>query len=119
MPLAEVQGTTLHFERYGANPAADRPPVVLIHGLGSSGADWAFQIPALAREHHLIVPDLRGSGLSAKPDGPYCIEAFAEDLWALLDHLRIGRAALVGFSLGGAVSSAMALQQPERSAPWS
>lgn len=107
MPLASVSGTEIHYDQHGAGEA-----VLLVHGLGSSGADWAFQLPALREHYRLIVPDLRGSGLSGKPTGPYRIERFAADLWELLDHLQIQQAHLVGFSLGGAVALEMALQRP-------
>lgn len=88
--------------------------VMLIHGLGSSGADWAFQVPALETRYRVILPDLRGSGHSSCPSGPYSIEQFARDLWALADSLGAGEVALVGFSLGGAVALEMALQRPDR-----
>lgn len=88
------------------------PPLLLIHGLGSSGDDWAFQIGPLAQRHRLIVPDLRGCGESASPPGRYSIAQFADDLWRLLDHLGEARPALLGFSMGGAVALEMALQRP-------
>lgn len=88
------------------------PPLLLIHGLGSSGADWAFQIGPLSRHFTLIVPDLRGCGGSEAPAGGYRIEQFADDLWRLLDRLQIARPSLVGFSMGGAVALEMALQRP-------
>lgn len=87
-------------------------PLLLIHGLGSSGADWAFQVPALESRFRLIVPDLRGSGHSAHAPGRYTIAGFAEDLWALLDRLDVPVANVAGFSLGGAVALEMALQRP-------
>ncbi len=107
--LASINGTELHYELHGSGP-----PLLLIHGLGSSGADWAFQVPALREHYKVILADLRGSGLSGKPDGPYSIEGFADDLWQLLSHLHIEHCHLVGFSLGGAVAMEMALQQPKR-----
>ena len=109
MPTLKLRDADLHYEALGSGPA-----LLLIHGLGSSGDDWAFQRDAFARAHALIVPDLRGSGRSSKPSGPYSIAGFAADLWALLDALRIDRVALLGFSLGGAVAFEMALQQPAR-----
>lgn len=109
MPLTSINGTELHFDSHG-----DGEALLLVHGLGSSGADWAFQVPALRQHFRLVVPDLRGAGLSGKPTGPYTLAGFAADLWALLDHLQIERCHLVGFSLGGAVALEMALQQPAR-----
>lgn len=107
MPEIELDRQRLHFQTFGAGP-----PLLLIHGLGSSGEDWAFQIEPLARRHLLVVPDLPGSGRSPAPDGPYCIQRFAGDLWRLLDALRLTEASLLGFSLGGAVALEMALQRP-------
>ena len=87
-------------------------PVLLIHGLGSSGDDWAFQIGPLAAHFLLIVPDLRGCGESQATPDRYSIEQFADDLWRLLDRLGVERPMLVGFSMGGAVALEMALQRP-------
>jgi pimeloyl-ACP methyl ester carboxylesterase len=107
--LALNDDADLHYECLGAGP-----PLLLIHGLGSSGDDWAFQRDAFSLAHTLIVPDLRGSGRSSKPRGPYSIAGFAADLWALLDALAIERVAVLGFSLGGAVALEMALLRPAR-----
>jgi 3-oxoadipate enol-lactonase len=101
------EGRPLHYLERGAGE-----PVMLLHGLGSSGADWALQVRVLERRFRVIVPDLPGSGHSA-PLGQYSIERFARTLWALADHLELGRVNLVGFSLGGAVGLEMALQRPD------
>ena len=87
-------------------------PVVLIHGLGSSAADWAFQVPALETRYRVIVPDLPGCGHSLPRPHGYGIDALARALWALLDGLGVEAPNLVGFSLGGAVALQMALQRP-------
>jgi 3-oxoadipate enol-lactonase len=102
------EGRPLHYLERGRGE-----PLLLIHGLGSSGADWAFQVAALERRFRVIVPDLPGSGHSAVPSGACSIEGFAQALWALCDHLGAGNLNIVGFSLGGAVSLEMALQRPE------
>lgn len=88
--------------------------LVLLHGLGSSGADWAFQVEALSEQFRLIAPDLRGSGLSDASPGPYRIDRFASDVWDLLDSLHEQRVHLLGFSMGGAVALEMALQRPNQ-----
>ncbi len=109
MPQFQLtDGCRLHWREAGAGP-----PLLLIHGLGSSGADWAFQVPALADRHRLLMPDLRGSGRSDRPPGRYRIEAMAADLWQLLDAEAGGPARVAGFSLGGAVALEMALQRPD------
>ncbi|HST28965.1 MAG TPA: alpha/beta hydrolase [Rudaea sp.] len=109
MPAREVNGASIYYECEGSGP-----PLLMIHGLGSSGDDWAFQREEFARHFTLILPDLRGSGRSAKPPDPYSIAQFAVDLWALLDALGIESTHLLGFSLGGAVAQEMALAQPAR-----
>ena len=87
-------------------------PLLLIHGLGSSGADWALQVQALEGRFRLVVPDLPGCGHSG-PLGKNCsIGQFAASLWALLDHLDAPQVNIAGFSLGGAVALEMALQRP-------
>jgi pimeloyl-ACP methyl ester carboxylesterase len=107
MAIIDLGDLRLQVRGYGSGP-----PVLLVHGLGSSGDDWAFQIGPLAQRFRLIVPDLRGCGASeATPDG-YSIARFADDLWRLLDRLAIQQPMLVGFSLGGAVALEMTLQRP-------
>lgn len=109
MPTILVNATELFYESIGHGS-----PLLLIHGLGSSGDDWAFQREDFSRSHRLILPDLRGSGRSAKPPGPYSIAQFAADLWRLLDALGVEYTSILGFSLGGAVALEMALTSPAR-----
>jgi 3-oxoadipate enol-lactonase len=87
--------------------------LLLIHGLGSSGADWEWQVRALERRFRVIVPDLPGSGFSSPIEGHFRISDVAQTLWALLDHLKITQTNIAGFSLGGAVALEMALQRPD------
>ena len=87
-------------------------PLLLIHGLGCSGADWAFQVAALEHRFRIIIPDLPGSGHSLPPRSEYTIAGFAGALWKLMDHLKIDRPNIVGFSLGGAVALEMATLRP-------
>ncbi len=102
------EGRPLHYLERGRGE-----PLLLIHGLGSSGADWAWQVAALERNYRVIVPDLPGSGHSAPLEGACSIEALAHSLWRLCDHLGLATLNVVGFSLGGAVSLEMAVQRPE------
>lgn len=99
----------LHVRSYGAGQ-----PLLLIHGLGSSGDDWAFQVGPLATHYLVIVPDLRSCGRSPRGAEPVSIAGFARELWALLDQMQIQHVHLAGFSMGGAVALEMALQQPAR-----
>jgi 3-oxoadipate enol-lactonase len=88
--------------------------LLLVHGLGCTGADWEVQVRALERRFRVITPDLPGSGYSSTIDDSYDIRDFAEVLWALLDHLKISHTNIAGFSFGGAVALEMALQRPDR-----
>lgn len=86
---------------------------MLVHGLGSGGADWAFQVEPLAQRFHVLVADLPGSGRSPPPPR-HGIPDYAESLLTRLAAEGIGRCGVLGFSLGGAVALEMALSAPER-----
>ncbi len=108
MPLfCNNKNPSIHYLIHGQGE-----PLLLIHGLGGSGTDWAFQVAALEKHFRVIVPDLPGSGRSPPPRDEYTIEGFAEALWSLLDHLGISRANIIGFSMGGAVALEMAACRP-------
>ncbi len=100
----------LHHEVLGA---AAGPPVVLLHGLGSSSTDWAFQRPAFASRYRVIVADLAGHGASTVPASA-TVEAMAADVEALLAAAGEPPAHVVGLSLGGCVALALALAAPAR-----
>jgi len=107
MPFFRNDELSIHYLERGRGE-----PLLLIHGLGSSGADWAFQVAALEHRFRIIVPDLPGSGHSSPPRSEYTIAGFAGALWELMDHLKIARPNIVGFSLGGAVALEMATLRP-------
>jgi pimeloyl-ACP methyl ester carboxylesterase len=88
--------------------------VVLIHGFPLAKEIWNAQIPELARKHRVIALDLRGMGGSSVVDGPYLMETLAGDVAAVMDHLSIDRATIVGHSLGGYVAFAFARMYVER-----
>jgi 3-oxoadipate enol-lactonase len=102
------QGEALHYRLRGRGEY-----LLLIHGLGSSGADWEWQARALEHHFRVLTPDLPGSGYSPPICGKYSIADMARSLWALLDHLQASRVNIIGFSLGGAVALEMALQRPQ------
>ncbi|MDP3859648.1 MAG: alpha/beta hydrolase [Stagnimonas sp.] len=105
---ALVNGARLRYVDQGQGP-----PLLLIHGLGASHADWDQQIAALSRIFRVIAPDLRGHG-DSDAQGPYSVERFATDLFQLVEQLGLGAHALIGHSMGGAVAMQMAILRPER-----
>jgi 3-oxoadipate enol-lactonase len=107
MPFFRDAESSIHYLERGRGE-----PLLLIHGLGCSGADWAFQVAALEHRFRLIIPDLPGSGHSSPPRSEYTIAGFANALWRLMDHLKVHQTNIVGFSLGGAVALEMATLRP-------
>jgi pimeloyl-ACP methyl ester carboxylesterase len=93
------------------------PAVVLLHGLGGSIYDWRHLLRPLARDYRVIAVDLLGSGESEIPGTEdYSVAAQARRVKAILDHLRIDRATLVGNSYGGGIALRFAQDWPERTA---
>jgi 3-oxoadipate enol-lactonase len=107
MPFFRDDDLSIHYLERGHGE-----PLLLIHGLGCSGADWAFQVAALENRFRIIIPDLPGSGHSRPPAAEYTIAGFANALWKLMDHLGLQTPNIVGFSLGGAVALEMATLRP-------
>ncbi|MEW4372479.1 alpha/beta fold hydrolase [Paenibacillus kandeliae] len=93
-------------------------PVVLLHGFFGSSAYWDEVVPLLNSHVRCIVPDLRGHGRSLAPEGSYRIEQMAEDIIALLDHLELDQAVVLGHSMGGYIALALAEQHSDRLQAW-
>jgi pimeloyl-ACP methyl ester carboxylesterase len=87
---------------------------VLLHGYGETGAMWVELAAELARDHTVVVPDLRGIGLSSRPATSYEKKTQAGDVAGVLDVLKIGKADLVTHDIGNMVGYAFAAQHPER-----
>jgi pimeloyl-ACP methyl ester carboxylesterase len=104
-----TNGTTLHVRVGGRGPA-----VVLLHGYGETGDMWAPMAADLTKDHTVVVPDLRGLGLSAKPAGGYDKKTQGADIAGVLDALKIERADLVAHDIGNMVGYAFAAQNPKR-----
>ncbi|MFD0428250.1 alpha/beta fold hydrolase [Streptomyces zhihengii] len=98
----------------GPTGSPGRAALLLIHGIGDSSATWSDLIPALARHHTVIAPDLLGHGGSDRPRADYSVAAYANGMRDLLGVLGIDRVTLVGHSLGGGVAMQFAYQFPER-----
>jgi pimeloyl-ACP methyl ester carboxylesterase len=109
--LAPVNGIDIAYTAAGSGM-----PVVLVHGFACGRRMWVHQMRDLARDHRVIAYDQRGHGRSTAPEGPddYSAVHLGRDLAGLLDHLRIERCHLVGFSLGGGPAIGVALSQPDR-----
>lgn len=89
--------------------------ILLLHGLGSTKADWDLQVGEFSKKFRVLAPDLRGHGNSTKPEdkSAYGIEKCAEDMQLLLKELEVQKCTVVGFSMGGAVAFEMAVRYPE------
>ena len=102
-----TNGTTLHVRAGGSGPA-----VVLLHGYGETGDMWSPLAAVLVKDHTVIVPDLRGMGSSARPNGGYDKKTQAHDIAGVLKALNIEHAALVTHDIGNMVGYALAVQYP-------
>jgi len=109
METITVNGIRLAYERLG-----NGAPLVLLHGYPLDHRLWDDIAPLLVDTFELIIPDLRGFGGSSIVDSSYTVEDIASDIAALLDHLEIPKAAIVGHSMGGYVALAFARLFPER-----
>jgi len=114
MPYTRRSGLRIHYEVAGSGP-----PLVLLHGYASSGWTHWFAsgwVPFLAGQHTLVVPDLRGHGLSQKPYSvsAYSIAALAADVLAVMDREGFHSAQVFGYSMGGMVALELLLSHPER-----
>jgi len=105
----QTNGTTLHVRMGGTGPA-----VVLIHGYGDTGDMWVPLATALAADHMVIVPDLRGMGLSAGATSGFTKKNQAEDIAGVLDALKVQRADVVGHDIGNMVAFAFAIAHQDR-----
>jgi pimeloyl-ACP methyl ester carboxylesterase len=108
-----TNGTSLYVRVGGAGPA-----VVLLHGFGDTGDMWAPLAAIVVKDHTVIVPDLRGMGLSAHPETGYTKKNQAVDIAGVLDRLKIDKAALVTHDIGNMVGYAFAVQFPSRVTRW-
>jgi pimeloyl-ACP methyl ester carboxylesterase len=108
-----TNGTALYVRIGGAGPA-----VLLLHGFGDTGDMWAPVAARLVKDHTVIVPDLRGMGLSAHPESGYEKKNQAVDIAGLLDALKVQRTDLVTHDIGNMVGYAFAAQYPARVTRW-
>lgn len=111
----EAGGYRLHYlEALPTQSGPDRP-LVLIHGLGSRGEDWAPLIPGLAAAgFHVYAPDLLGYGRSPRPDVDYSMSLEEKVTVDFLDAVHLTRPSVAGWSMGGWVAMKLAVEHPGR-----
>jgi pimeloyl-ACP methyl ester carboxylesterase len=109
----KTDGATIYVRSGGTGPA-----VVLLHGFGDTGDMWAPVAQALIKNHTVVVPDLRGMGLSSHPESGYDKKTQAKDIAQVMDALKIEKADLVTHDIGNMVGYALAAQYPDRITKW-
>jgi pimeloyl-ACP methyl ester carboxylesterase len=112
--MVEPLGRALHATVYEPMGATGGPPILLLHGLLTSGEAWRPVVPFLPPSRRIVVPDLRGHGKSASAPRDVSLDELVDDLFAVLDAFEARRAILVGLSLGGLVCLRAALCRPDR-----
>jgi pimeloyl-ACP methyl ester carboxylesterase len=109
MPTVRANNVNLYYEKQGTGE-----PLVLIPYLAADQACYAFQVADYAKHFTCISVDLRGAGLSDKPDSPYSTELFADDVAAFMQAIGVEQAHISGLSLGAAVGMCLASKHPEK-----
>lgn len=109
MERARINGVELAYELRG-----DGAPLVMIHGAQGDQTMFAGLAPTLATSFRVLTFDQRGSGLSEKPDMDYSIAMLADDTAALMDHLGLSPAHVIGVSMGGMIAQELALRHPRK-----
>lgn len=107
--FVEVNGIRLYVERRGKGK-----PLLMIPGLGAGNWLWQRNVHGLVKHFELIMPELRGSGRSEKPDHFYSIGLFAKDMLEVLDSFMLSRVHVLGASMGGFIAQHLAAKWPER-----
>lgn len=109
MPVAAVNGTKINYKIEGRGE-----PLVMIMGFSSPQSGWRSQVPFFKKYFQVVTYDNRGVGKSGKPQGPYTTRMMADDAAALMDHLGIKQARIMGASMGGMIAQEFAINYPER-----
>ena len=104
-----VGDASLYYETFGAGP-----PVLILHGGLGSMEGMSYQVRALARSHFVIAVDSRGHGRSTGANAPLSYSLMSDDMVKVLDHLKIERVDVVGWSDGGIIGLDLAMRHPER-----
>ncbi len=113
--IVSVDGVGLHYVEQAPPVGGDAPTIVMIHGFGGNTFSYRHQIVDLAQDYRCVAIDLKGFGYSERPDGgDYSLTAQARLILGAMDALGIGKATLIGQSMGGEVVMRMAGMAPER-----
>src|SRR4030095_4948302 len=110
MPTITRDGIKLAYEERGSGS----PAFVFVHGWTCDRSFFAPQAEHFARRHRVVSVDLRGHGESDKPQGPYPIAAYADDIAYVIEQLGLGKAVAVGHSMGGITVLQLAATHPDR-----
>ncbi len=108
-----TSGATIHVRVGGRGPV-----VLMLHGFGDSGDMWQPLAVVMMKDHTVVVPDLRGMGLSSHPPEGYTKRTEAEDMIQVLDQLKVAKFNLVTHDIGNMVGYALAAMQPQRVTRW-
>jgi pimeloyl-ACP methyl ester carboxylesterase len=108
---AAVNDIQMYYEIYNAS---GDDPVLLLHGGLGSTLNWGNQVPALVGKHKVIALDSRGHGRSTRSGQAFGYDLMASDVVAMLDHLKIDKVSIVGWSDGGIIGMVLAMNHPER-----
>jgi len=111
--MVQTNGTQLYVRVGGKGPA-----VVMLHGFADTGDMWAALAVVMVADHTVIVPDLRGMGLSEHPDTGYTKKNQAVDIAGVMDALKVQKADLVTHDIGNMVGYSLAAQYPARITRW-
>jgi pimeloyl-ACP methyl ester carboxylesterase len=109
MPVVQANGIDINYEVQG-----EGEPMVLIPYLAADQACYAFQVADYAKQFTCYSVDLRGAGLSSKPEGEYTTELLADDVAAFMQAVGVGTAHIFGLSLGASTGTWLAAKYPER-----
>lgn len=104
------------YEPYSGSGPSSPPTLLLLHGFTGSSADWKPFIPMWGEKYRLLMVDIIGHGKSDAPTDParYTMDHAVADLIGILDHYRVDRCVVLGYSMGGRLALALTVRHPER-----
>src|SRR6185295_18733145 len=110
MPKVRLNDVDIYYEEHGQGQ-----PIVFLSETACDGEVWKIhQVEEFSRDHQVILHDYRGTGRSGKPSMDYSTKIFCDDAAALMDHLGIEKAIVIGHSMGGRIAQLLALEHPDK-----